>query len=58
MRLNALHDGQCNYRSQWEVEGGRIVISLTYFQFNDYVICAYIDEKNFKALHQTIIDDI
>ena len=58
LRKNALHDGQCNYKSQWEVEGGRIVISLAYFQFNYYVICAYVDEQNIKALRQTIIDDI
>lgn len=58
LRKNALHDGQCNYKSLWEVEGGRIVISLAYFQFNYYVICAYVDEQNVKALRQTIIDDI
>ena len=57
-RKNALHDGQCNYKSLWEVEGGRIVISLAYFQFKYYVICAYVDEQNVKALRQTIIDDI
>lgn len=57
-RLNRLQDGQCNYKSLWEVEGGRIVISLAYFQFNNYVICAYVDEQNVKALRQTIIDDI
>lgn len=58
LRKNALHDGQCNYKSLWEVEGGRIVISLAYFQFDYYVICAYVDEQNIKALRQTIIDDI
>lgn len=57
-RLNRLHDGQCNYKSLWEIEGGRIVISLAYFQFNYYVVCAYVDEQNVKALRQTIIDDI
>lgn len=58
LRKNALHDGQCNYKSLWEVEGGRIVISLAYFQFDYYVICAYVDEQNIQALRQTIIDDI
>lgn len=57
-RKNALQDGQCYYKSQWEVEGGRIVVSLAYFQFKYYVICAYVDEQNVKALRQTIIDDI
>jgi len=57
-RKNALHDGQCNYKSYWETEGGRIVLSLAYFQFKYYVICAYVDEQNVKALRQTIIDDI
>ncbi|MBP5335107.1 MAG: hypothetical protein J6Y61_04885 [Bacteroidales bacterium] len=57
-RKNALHDGQCNYKSLWEVEGGHIVISLAYFQFKYYVVCAYADEQNVKALRKTIIDDI
>lgn len=57
-RKNALQDGQCNYKSQWGVEGGRIAVSLAYFQFKYYVICAYVDEQNVKALRQTIIDDI
>ncbi len=57
-RLSRLRDGQCNYKTLWEVEGGRIVISLAYFQFDYYVICAYVDEQNVKALRQTIIDDI
>lgn len=57
-RLNRLQDGQCNYKSLWEVEDGRIVLSLAYFQFKYYVICAYVDEQNVKALRQTIIDDI
>jgi len=57
-RLNRVQDGQCNYKSLWEVEGGRIAISLVYFQFDYYVICAYADEQNAKALRQTIIDDI
>ena len=57
-RKNALHDGQCNYKTLWETEGGRIVISPTYFNFQHYIVCAYIDEQNVKALRQTIIDDI
>lgn len=57
-RKNALHDGQCNYKTLWETEGGRIVISLTYFNFKHYIVCAYVDEQNVKALRQTIIDDI
>ena len=57
-RKNRLEEGQCNYKSIWEVEGGRIVLSLGYFQFRFYVICAYVDEQNVKALRQTIIDDI
>lgn len=57
-RKNALHDGQCNYKSLWETEGGRIVLSMAYFQLRYYIICAYVDEQNVKALRQTIIDDI
>jgi hypothetical protein len=57
-RKSALHDGQCNYKSLWETEGGRIVLSLAYIQLKYYVICAYVDEQNVKALRQTIIDDI
>lgn len=57
-RRNALHDGQCNYKTIWDTEGGRIVISPTYFNFNYYIVCAYVDEQNVKALRQTIIDDI
>lgn len=57
-RKNALHEGQCNYKTLWETEGGRIVLSLAYFQLKYYVICAYVDEQNVKALRQTIIDDI
>lgn len=58
MRLSRLKDGQCDYKSLWDVEGGRIVISLTYLQFNYYVMCSYLNEQNVKALRQTIIDDI
>ncbi len=57
-RKNALQDGQCNYKTLWETEGGRIVISPTYFNFKYYIVCAYVDEQNVKALRQTIIDDI
>ena len=57
-KKRALHDGQCDFKSLWEVEGGRIVISLMYFQYKNYVLCLYADEQNVKALHQTIIDDI
>lgn len=57
-RKDALHDGQCNYKTLWETEGGRIVISPTYFNFKHYIVCAYVDEQNVKALRQTIIDDI
>ena len=57
-RRNALHDGQCNYKTIWDTEGGRIVISPTYLNFNYYIVCAYVDEQNVKALRQTIIDDI
>lgn len=57
-RKNALREGQCDYKSMWETEGGRIVLSLAYFQLKYYVICAYVDEQNIKALRQTIIDDI
>lgn len=57
-KKNALQEGQCNYESLWETEGGRIVISLSYFRFNYYVICAYEDEQNVKARRQTMIDDI
>lgn len=57
-RMDALREGRCEYKTQWEVEGGRIVISLAYFDFKYYVVCAYIDELNIKALRQTIIDDI
>lgn len=57
-RKSALHDGQCNYTSIWEKEGGRIVLSLAYSQLSYYVICTYVDEQNEKALRQTIIDDI
>jgi hypothetical protein len=58
MRLMALQNGQCNYKTLWETEGGRIVISPTYVNFNHYIVCAYVDELNAKALRQTIIDDI
>lgn len=57
-KKNALQEGQCNYESLWETDGGRIVVSLSYFQFNYYVICAYVDEQNVKARRQTMIDDI
>ena len=57
-RRSALQEGRCNYKSQWEVEGGSITISLLYLSFDYYVVCAYLDEQNVKALHQTIIDDI
>lgn len=58
MRKNALHEGQCNYKALWETEGGRIVISPMYYNFKCYIVCAYVDEQNVKALRQTILDDI
>ncbi len=57
-RLSRLHDGQCNYKTLWDVEGGRIGITLTYFQLSYYVVCAYVDAQNMRALQQTVIDDI
>lgn len=57
-RKDALRNSQCNYKSQWEVEGGRIVIALAFFQRNFYVINSYIDDQNIKALRQTILEDI
>lgn len=57
-RKSALQDGQCNYKTLWETEGGRIVISPTYFDFRYFIVCAYVDEQNVKALRQTIINDI
>lgn len=57
-RKNALHDGQCNYRTLWKTEGGRILISPAYFNLKYYIVCAYIDKQNAKTLRQTIIDDI
>lgn len=58
LRKNALSEGQCNYKMQWDVDGGRIVISLAFFRFDYYVICTYVDDQNIRALRQTIIDDI
>ena len=57
-RKNALREGQCDYRTLWEPEGGRILISLVFFQFKYYVVCTYADEQNLKALRKSIIDDI
>ena len=57
-RKNALQDGQCNFKTFWDTEGGRIVIYPTYFNFKYYIVCSYVDEQNIKALRQTIIDDI
>ena len=57
-RKSALRDGQCDYQTLWEVDGGRIMISPVYFNFKYYILCTYADEKNVKALQQTIIDDI
>lgn len=58
LREDALQDGQCNYHSQWEIEGGRIVIYLMYFDFHYYVVCSYADDVNVQALRQSILDDI
>ena len=44
--------------SQWEVEGGRIIISKYMTALSCFVVCTYIDEQNEKALHRTIINDI
>lgn len=57
-RKKALKEDNCNYRSKWEVEGGSILITLSYFQSNYYVVCAYADEQNTEALRQTVMDDI
>ena len=57
-RVSRLHDGQCNYRTLWELENGRIIICPTYFDYNYYIVCSYVDKENIKALHKTIIDDI
>lgn len=57
-RMTSLQNGQCNYKTLWETEGGRIVIAPAYYNLNYYIVCTYIDEQNYKALRQTIIDDI
>lgn len=57
-RRSALRDGQCDYKTLWNTEGGRIVISPAYYDFKYYIVCTYVDEQNIKALRQTIIDDI
>lgn len=57
-RLNAIKEGQCYYRAIWDIEGGRIAITPIYFLSEYYIICAYIDEQNTKALKQTVLDDI
>lgn len=57
-RRSRLKDGQCNYKTLWEMEVGRIVISPSYLNFKYYIICAYVDEQNAKSLRQTIMDDI
>lgn len=57
-RKSRLEDGQCNYKTLWELKSGRIVISPTYFNYKYYIVCAYVDDQNSKVLRQTIIDDI
>lgn len=57
-RLSAIRDGQCDYKTEWVVEGGGIMITFQYVEYNYYVCCIYMDEQNMTALKQTIIDDI
>lgn len=57
-RMKAIKEGQCYYRAIWDIEGGRIAITPIYFLSQYYIICAYIDEQNTKALKQTVLDDI
>lgn len=57
-RKRSIKDGQCNYKSIWYVEGGKIIITISYLYSKNYIICAYADEQNVKALRQSIIDDI
>lgn len=57
-RINSLLLGECDYRSVWVMDGGRIEITLLSYRQNIYVVCTYIDEQNIKALHQTILNDI
>ena len=58
LRLNALRNGECNYNCYWDVEGGRINISLVYSMSDYFVVCTYIDFANFIARQKSILDDI
>ncbi|MBP5332912.1 MAG: hypothetical protein J6Y66_01935 [Bacteroidales bacterium] len=57
-RRESIDNGQCYYKAVWDVEGGRIGIAPAYFMLKYYIICAYIDDENIKAVRKTIIDDI
>lgn len=58
LRLNALRNGECNYNCYWDVEGGRINISLAYTLSDYFVVCTYMDLANFIARQKSILDDI
>ena len=57
-RINRLESGQCTYKSQWEIEGGRIVIALTHMEIGNFVAVGYVDHQNEAVNHQSVIDDI
>lgn len=57
-RRESIDNGQCYFKAIWDTEGGRIGIAPAYFMLKYYIICAYIDNQNIKAVRKTVLDDI
>ena len=58
LKLHALQEGTCRYRSEWHLNGGTIAVYLQYLNGSYYVGCAYEDELYDKAMKKAMIDDI
>lgn len=58
LKLCALEEGTCRYRTEWHLNGGNISVYLQYHSGSYYVCCAYKDELYDKAMKKAMIDDI
>ena len=59
LRFISLTHGECNYRSTFITEGGKIILSMRGKEYNTaQVILEYFDNENAAKVRQQILDDL
>lgn len=58
LKLCALEEGTCRFKTEWHLNGGKIAVYLQYHSGSYYVCCAYEDELYDNAMKKAMIDDI